>query len=512
MNTQSKCLLWAVLLLLVSPTVGFGSDHEIAYYGRLKGQRPDTASRIWLMERDGANPVYVYETCGWSYPRWSPDGGSLVILQNGYRDVEGYGGVLRLDLTEPPTEPLARCPEYFPPKIVDLHGTVAAEIGSPFEYLDGATYSSIYLAEWSPRGDEIGLLIEGWDPDPDLAFTGDWNNAILAADPNDLCDPDCQAVSPIYHAFDQYIGEFDWSPDGEQLVILYGVLQDGVEISRELAIIDRLSGLVSMGPWTVEQVTRPGAHDMDHLAWAPVNPDPARFIGPVIAFDASVPVGRNKEDTRVHLVDLGANPPVVEEVVNGWKAAWSPDSQHLALEIYQENPQVYDFATDTATDLGDFWFAWSPDWKPVSTAECSNNACESGENSCNCPEDCGEPPFTETLCTDLADNDCDTDVDCDDVDCSGDPVCQAPYCGDGFCDPDEDECTCPGDCGTPLSSEAGLCDDGFDNDCDLNADCSDTDCFEDPVCSATCGAKDDRCDTGADCCSGLCHPVKNVCK
>ncbi len=53
--------------------------------------------------------------------------------------------------------------------------------------------------------------------------------------------------------------------------------------------------------------------------------------------------------------------------------------------------------------------------------------CDPGEDQCNCPADCGTPPSTETTCDDGIDEDCDNDTDCDDVDCDGDPAC--PDCG-----------------------------------------------------------------------------------
>jgi sialate O-acetylesterase len=57
-----------------------------------------------------------------------------------------------------------------------------------------------------------------------------------------------------------------------------------------------------------------------------------------------------------------------------------------------------------------------------------------------------------------------------------------PGCGDLTCDPGEDPCSCAADCGSPPLTEV-LCDDGFDNDCDLGVDCLDTDCELDPVCT-----------------------------
>jgi lysophospholipase L1-like esterase len=56
-----------------------------------------------------------------------------------------------------------------------------------------------------------------------------------------------------------------------------------------------------------------------------------------------------------------------------------------------------------------------------------------------------------------------------------------PVCGDGNCDAGEDKCSCPDDCGTPPSTET-LCNNGEDDDCDGYADCADSDCDGDPAC------------------------------
>jgi hypothetical protein len=133
---------------------------------------------------------------------------------------------------------------------------------------------------------------------------------------------------------------------------------------------------------------------------------------------------------------------------------------------------------------------------------CDDGTCDPGEDQCNCPEDCGTPPSTETSCTDGIDNDCDTDTDCDDADCLGDPAC--PSCGDATCDPGEDQCNCPDDCGTPPSTETS-CTDGIDNDCDNDTDCDDIDCDGDPACPS-CVPKNGACTDNADCCSGNCRP------
>lgn len=112
-------------------------------------------------------------------------------------------------------------------------------------------------------------------------------------------------------------------------------------------------------------------------------------------------------------------------------------------------------------------------------AFCGDSNCDFGEDECNCPSDCGNPPSTETNCTNGSDDDCDGDTDCDDADCNGDPAC--PTCGDATCDTGEDQCNCPADCGTPPSTETN-CTDGNDEDCDGSTDCFDADCADDPAC------------------------------
>ncbi|MEO1995241.1 MAG: trypsin-like peptidase domain-containing protein, partial [Planctomycetaceae bacterium] len=49
-----------------------------------------------------------------------------------------------------------------------------------------------------------------------------------------------------------------------------------------------------------------------------------------------------------------------------------------------------------------------------------------------------------------------------------------------------------------------ICDDGLDNDCDTDIDCSDSECTLDPYCVATCEPKNAMCSIDSDCCSGIC--------
>jgi hypothetical protein len=77
---------------------------------------------------------------------------------------------------------------------------------------------------------------------------------------------------------------------------------------------------------------------------------------------------------------------------------------------------------------------------------CGDSFCDLGEDECDCPDDCGAPPATESNCIDGVDEDCDGQIDCNDPDCTDDPVCPATMCGNGVCDIGEDCFCCPADC------------------------------------------------------------------
>jgi subtilisin family serine protease len=127
-----------------------------------------------------------------------------------------------------------------------------------------------------------------------------------------------------------------------------------------------------------------------------------------------------------------------------------------------------------------------------------------GEDCITCPADCngklGGKPSRRFCCGDAATACGDTRCEDRGLSCTVEPV-DVSCCGDGVCEGNEDSCSCADDCGSapPAESVGSTCGDGIDNDCDGLADCDDPDCTGDPVCPAC--DNDDVCEPGEDCVS-----------
>jgi len=157
---------------------------------------------------------------------------------------------------------------------------------------------------------------------------------------------------------------------------------------------------------------------------------------------------------------------------------------------------------------------------------CTTDSC-SGGTCFNNPISCDDGDLCTTDSCDSVSGCANTPINCDDGDpctsdscdsgtgtCVNDPV--TPCCGDTFCDPGEDQCSCPADCGTPPSVESN-CTDGIDEDCDGQVDCADSDCADDSACSSGTVCGNGVCEgNGEDCfsCSSDCRcagPNCNAC-
>jgi hypothetical protein len=139
---------------------------------------------------------------------------------------------------------------------------------------------------------------------------------------------------------------------------------------------------------------------------------------------------------------------------------------------------------------------------------CNNQQDDNGDGAVDCDDLlCAEDPLCEVgpeVCNDNVDNDRDGGLDCADSDCDAEAICiETGNCADGT-DNDVDnftDCADPDCAADPLCVE--VCDDGQDNDQDTFADCVDADCAGDPACQnipevCTNGADDDG-DTRLDC-------------
>ena len=94
--------------------------------------------------------------------------------------------------------------------------------------------------------------------------------------------------------------------------------------------------------------------------------------------------------------------------------------------------------------------------KEAGGATCGDATCDTGEDPCTCPDDCGVVTASEVsgaTCTDGIDNDCDGLTDCDDADCGADAACVPAVCGNGTCEPGETCGSCSIDCASLLTGK-----------------------------------------------------------
>ena len=253
----------------------------------------------------------------------------------------------------------------------------------------------------------------------------------MVIDPNDTCAPppepgNCQDPVPIYYASGMGLTDFAWSPDGTQFAVAQDT-GDREDPQYQIVIVDRELGLVT-GTWFHDHVM-PDTVDPDRfkeIDWAPDTPTGGSRL---LAFQAYHQINRKHGEYHIYTLDLEENPPLAQDIGLGTHPSWSPDAQYVAASGIGDDPAKVRVSDGAVTTLGEFWFAWHPDWKRGPVTVCGDGTCEGAENECNCEADCGLPPLIKDpyiagLCTDGLDNDCDGDTDCDDSDCSSDAICE----------------------------------------------------------------------------------------
>jgi hypothetical protein len=123
----------------------------------------------------------------------------------------------------------------------------------------------------------------------------------------------------------------------------------------------------------------------------------------------------------------------------------------------------------------------------ITGAGCGPVDCDDDSAACGADCNPGITNEGTINCSDGYDNDCDGDIDCDDADCSADPDCIVPCVdgdGDGY-NITGGACG-PVDCNdTDININPGAienCSNSIDDDCDGDIDCDDVDCSADPDC------------------------------
>ncbi len=115
--------------------------------------------------------------------------------------------------------------------------------------------------------------------------------------------------------------------------------------------------------------------------------------------------------------------------------ATDPDANALRWGTLYNFRFVMDRPPTTGTTLLRLFFPGTPDevgWSNSIPSSCNNDgSCDPEEDSCLCPGDCGPPSLTEDNCHDTLDDDCDGLVDCEDPDCCTETGCEDGIDNDG---------------------------------------------------------------------------------
>jgi len=433
MRRVSQWLLAIAVLFFLGVTIC--SANLIAYTTKSANR-----GRVLVMEEDGTNPVELFVGGKFSplfeFPSVSPAGlgESWVLFSDGY------------DLYKIPSEGGERT--------LVLCGAGEDKYGQSY-------FLGLFGASWLPDGTEILVT-----PSEDMYSDGGTFLAVIPADHTAVQAEICTSeLVRIYEPPSPWSvdGPPAWNRDGSQIAFLETNM---VTEEQQLVVIERqLSGAWQPIGEPIELI--PGSPDLPDsqplfLSWQPQAESRLLIFRLRGSADRRPPfwLASLDLDTGVWDYVLDGGSPLQMDVSS--TPRWSSNGEEILYTDPDGDLVIWNYLDGSRRTVGSgSWAHWQRD---VVAGYCGDGDCAGSENQCNCAEDCGAFPSTETdLCSDLADNDCDGPVDCADFDCSSDAACIDPFCGDGTCDPDETQCGCPDDCGSAPFNETS-CTDSVDND------------------------------------------------
>jgi len=485
MRRVSKCLLGAAVLLLLGKAV---CSANLVTYTDVKGRYD-----VMVMEESGADVRELYSptlyASGNAITRQQSDGSAWIAFMSGTYDLYKISA----DGLEPAT------------KLLCSRGQYTGEDSQLHPYfLSG-------FPTWSPDGRNLLLLLIDWD-------TGAYFHALLGA--TALATEDCQSdLQPIPYepqepGYENYVGGWElipsatWNDDGSKIAFLEAEYDanDWV-IDVQLAILEN-----GEAGWTTRRVP------MDSNVEVPWNLYRSNLDwqrgGDTLAFSQRT---TSRTTPWLYWVDATTGdwgPMTIDGVaVEGHAPTWSPDGTTLMYSNAQFKLVTRPYLGsgvlgDPETTVGSGGFAdWQRNALDLTCTidadcddgnECTTDSCVAGTCS-NSPlngDECGDDGW----CVDgtCFEPDCTANADCDDLN-----ECTTEACVDYACVVTyvavETPCTDDGDfCTVDACDGAGTCESVYDPEIE--------------GCEPVCGIVGDTCSSGADCCSGLCHPVKGVCK